>query len=271
MLEAEALHTAARRYCIERFHYWTTRYSEIVSRGADRQRAGGNYTPEALEIFPRYNIIRAIQTETERLNPLSLCDLDTMRVWLINAGESAEDGFTGMPLGEIAQRSTLEERLRFRRYIGRLSSPELDSIEPLPYRRVLTGDESKAIWSRFAARWNISESFWYPLAGSQPRDVVAFESHPFREAEVPERMRDILHIHGIERLWEMTECDLDYELDLSLFQPRYKASEGYWSSGDLDWIVYVSHESTVTIGGWLLDELKTMWPSWQAHEWNPST
>ncbi len=30
---AQALHIAARRYCIEKFNYWTAEYSKIVFHG----------------------------------------------------------------------------------------------------------------------------------------------------------------------------------------------------------------------------------------------
>jgi len=55
-----ALHTAARRYCLDWHAYWCDRYSEIVSNDGDRQQDGYHYTPEALATFPRYNVLNAI-------------------------------------------------------------------------------------------------------------------------------------------------------------------------------------------------------------------
>ncbi|MCD6052439.1 MAG: hypothetical protein K0Q55_3857, partial [Verrucomicrobia bacterium] len=35
-----------------------------------------------------------------------------------------------------------------------------------------------------------------------------------------------------------------------------------------DWIIYASHESSVTIGGeWLLPAIKSAWPNWQNRIW----
>jgi hypothetical protein len=48
----EKLHTAARRYCIDRYQYWVEGYSEVVKEGRDRDR-NNNYTDEALRVFPR--------------------------------------------------------------------------------------------------------------------------------------------------------------------------------------------------------------------------
>jgi hypothetical protein len=68
-------------------------------------------------------------------------------------------------------------------------------------------------------------------------------------------------------VWELREYGPEYEQDVSLFDPQYNGAEGYWSSGELDWIVYASHESSVTVGGWLLADVKALWPAWAAHLW----
>ena len=97
-----ALHTAARRYCLQQFTYWCERYSEIVSERGYR-RPNGGYTTEALATFPRYNILNAIRVEIERIYPARLGDLETTRALFILAGEIAEDHFT-RSMDEIAGR-----------------------------------------------------------------------------------------------------------------------------------------------------------------------
>ena len=44
-------------------------------------------------------------------------------------------------------------------------------------------------------------------------------------------------------------------------------SEGYWCDGAFDWIIYASHESSITIGGWLLPEIKKVWSNWKEGLW----
>lgn len=266
MNAAVGLHTAARRYCLERHAYWCKRYSEIVRKGGDRQR-GYHYTPEALATFPRYNVLNAIRIEIERIDPADLLDVDNTRQRLVLAGETAQDDFTARPIGEIDKRTMAEERTNFCRYIGSFEVSNLNSVENLPYRRVLTTQESRTIWSRLRSRWQIPEGHWFPLAECRLPDVVAFESKSFDDAVAYERLRDILASHGIERVRELREYGPEYEEDLALFEPCYNGAEGFWSSGDLDWIIYASHENSVTVGGWLLGELKAIWPSWQAHTW----
>ena len=262
-----ALHTAARRYCLERHAYWCERYSEIVRKRGDRPRDGYHYTPEALATFPRYNVLNAIRIELERIDPADLLDLENTRGLLVLAGEAAQDDVTARPIGEIDERAMAEERGDFCRYIGGLEASDLNAVENLPYRRVLTTQEAKTIWSQLRSRWEIPEGYWFPLAECRLPDVVAFKTKSFEDAVPYERLRDILASRGIGRLWELREYGPEYEEDLALFEPYYNGAEGYWSSGDLDWIIYASHENSVTVGGWLLDELKAMWPSWQAHAW----
>jgi hypothetical protein len=262
-----ALHTAARRYCLERHAYWCQRYSEIVRKRGDRQRDGYHYTPEALATFPRYNVLNAIRVELERIDPSKLGDAEATRGLLVLVGETAHDDFTQKPIGEIDERAIVEERGDFCRYLGGLKLGDLSAIEKLPYRRVLTNEESNATWSRLRTRWEIPPGYWFPLADCKVPDVVAFKTNAFDEAVPYQRLRDVMASRGIERLWELREYGPEYEEDPALFEPSYNGAEGYWSSGDLDWIIYASHESSVTVGGWLLAEVQRMWPSSQAHVW----
>jgi hypothetical protein len=264
MNAAVALHTAARRYCLARFTYWCDRYSELVSRGRDRQR-NGDYTDKAYAIFPRYNVLKAIRVEIERIDPVADVTLEDMKVMLIRAGDTAEDDFTRNATNEIKQRVTDEERAAYCRYIEDLSALDLESIEPFPYRRVLDDEETKAIWSRLRRIWNITEHYWYPLSDRPSNEVEAFQAS--WNSIQPEVLRSLLAERGIERVWELREYGPQYEEDTVLFESLYTGSEGYWSAGDLDWIVYASHEGSVTVGGWVLSTLKSMHPAWKEHLW----
>lgn len=265
MNAALALHTAARRYCLEQHTLWCGRYAEIV-REANRQHVGYHYTPEALATFSRYNVLNAIRVEIERMDPEKLGDLESVKTWLVLIGEAAEDEST-RSTDEIAKRAMTDEREDFCRYIRVLMLPDLNAVEPLPYQRVLTDEESKLIWGSIRGRWQIPENYWYPLTDCALFDVVAFEARAFDEAIPHERLQGILAAHGIERVWELREYGPEYEQDVSLFEPYYNGAEGYWTSGDFDWIIYASHESSVTVAGWLLREVRAIWPSWQTQVW----
>ncbi len=269
MNESLALHTAARRYCLQHHAYWCERYSELLNKGGDRRPDRFHYSDEALATFPRYKILDAIRVEIERIDPAELGDLETTRALLILAGEIAEGDFKG-PINQIEQRAKAEERETFCRYIREFAVADLNAVEALPFRRVLTTEESKAIWLRLQEQWQIADGGWYPLADCTLPDVETFKSEAFYEAIPHQRLQIILAAREIERVWELREYGPEYEEDVSLFDPFYNGAEGYWSSGDLDWIIYASHESSITVAGWLLESLKAIWPAWQTQLWDRS-
>lgn len=161
-----------------------------------------------------------------------------------------------------------EERASFSRHVRGLKLSDLSVVAPLPYRRVLTTAESQSIWSRLRSRWEIANGYWYPIADCKPPGVIAFHANAFEKAVTGEQLRAILAERDISRLWELREYGPEYEVDVSLFEPRYNGAEGYWSSGDMDWIIYSSHEGSVTVGGWLVAHVKALWPSCEAHVWS---
>ncbi|MEL6383142.1 MAG: hypothetical protein AAFQ89_11975 [Cyanobacteria bacterium J06626_18] len=254
---AQALHTAARRYCINQHTYWATRYSEISS--ADRDRAG---------IFPRYNVLNTIRVELERIDPDKLTDLNATRDQIMLAGINANDEFTLKPIRQIDADAMANERKAFCTFIRELSDVELPFVEPLPYQRVLSKSESEFLWSQLRKRWNIADGYWFPLAECPLLDVAAFQDRYFNEFCSSFSLTNLLSARGISRIWELREYGPEYEQEKSIFSPHYDGAEGYWSSDNLDWIVYASHESSITVGGWLLTEVKDHWTEWEKRIWN---
>jgi hypothetical protein len=171
-----------------------------------------------------------------------------------------------------------DERATMEAALIRVDGSTLQDVQPLPYRRVLQEDESTEIRSRIRDRWRVDvNSYWYPLTSERPADVEAFEA-PWLLHEVPTAvLQGILLRRGVSRIWEVREGGPDYAIDRALFEPEYNGQEGYWTSEALDWIVYASHESSLTVGGWLLDEVRSVWPGSVDHiykgwefEWPPT-
>jgi hypothetical protein len=265
---AQALHTAARRSCNEQYNYWATQYSEISRAGRDRAADGYHYTSEALGVFPRYNVLNAIRVELERIDPNELVDLNDTRDLIILAGTDADDDFTRKPIGQIDAEAMANERHSFCAYIRAISDAELQSVQPLPYQRVLSQSESESVWSHLRERWQITDGYWFPLAECSLPDIAAFQDRHFNEFCSSFSLINLLLSRGVSRVWELREYGPEYEQDVSLFDPHYNGAEGYWSSGDLGWVVYASHESSITVGGWLLAEIKDRWPEWKQRIWD---
>jgi len=123
------------------------------------------------------------------------------------------------------------------------------------------------VLAKVRERWRIDDGYWYPLSGERPDTVEAFQDTCFARGVPLTALRGMLRGRGIERVWELREYDEEYELATEWFEPVYNGAEGYWTSESLDWIVYASHESSVSVGGWMLDEVKNLWPEWRNHIW----
>ncbi len=144
----------------------------------------------------------------------------------------------------------------------------MNMLEPMRFRRILSEPEVQALRARLSERWQIGEPHWFPLGARPSVDVEAFQERHFSKAWPSQRLTQLLQSRGISRVWELREDGPCYEQDANPFNPFYNFAEGYWSSGDLDWIFYASHESSITIGGWMLQEVKAQWQEWQRYLWD---
>jgi len=263
----QALHTAARRYCTQKHSHWVDEYTKLPNEG--RAANDYDYTPEALNIFPRYNVLKAILNAVEKLVPSDFGSVDEARKALIATGQDAQSPFTEDPSCDIEQSAIAEERTAFCAYIANITDTALAAVAPLPYERVLQEEESKRLWGKLGEVWDVTEHHWFPLTDCARKDILAFQDRYFMDACGPEKLIPVLRSREIEKVWVLREieCDPQHEVEISLFDPCYRGSEEYWTSEKMDWIIYVSHESSVTVGGWLLDEVKRLWTQWQDHIW----
>lgn len=263
--EAENLHFAARRYCIERFVFWAERYRELAANKRDRQ--GSGYTSEAYRTFPRYQVLDAIRIDLERLTGSDVRNLADARETFALVGLTAENEFTSFDQPE-ARAAVQEEREAFERFVRNVSSADLREIEPLPYARVLSADESDRVWQSVERAWGLRRrQYWYPLAKTHRADVEAYQAPYFQAAMNTDRLGKLLAERGVTRVWELREYGPAYERDASAIEMEYNGAEGFWTSGALDWIIYASHESSITVGGWMLAEVRKLWPDSERHIW----
>lgn len=260
MNEIQALHAAARRYCKNHIHYWHGQYAAMGSRPNEES---------ALATYPRYNVLGAILQQVEQFVPEDFKTLAEARERLAVVGHTAESPFT-MFRSNIAVDAMQDERHKFTQYVRHVSSADLLLIEPLPYRRAVVGEECQALAAKLKDRWGADvHDYWHPLiAESVPAGILVFHAALFERHITDQVLRDILIAHGITRLWEIREGGSAFELDTPT-EFCYTGDEGYWTSGDMDWLIYASHESSITFAGdWLISELKRVWPDC---EQNPYT
>lgn len=262
MTNEEALHTAGRRYCMERRHLWASEYS---------RRQLDPVSPEARSMYPRYQVLDAILWAVEEVVASQFGSLATLRAYLVVAGQTADSDFTHKVTDHVAFDAIKQERDLFVSYVEHLSQGQLSAIEPLPYRRVLSAAESRRVWAAVDQRWGTGEGYWYPLrSGPMPDGVVAFHAAEFRRDRTPMPLRDLLSRRGINVLWELREgrsaTRPEYELEVQDLDPYYDGREGYWTSGAMDWLLYASHEGSMTVAGqWLVDAITAAWPHWRRY------
>ena len=59
------------------------------------------------------------------------------------------------------------------------------------------------------------------------------------------------------------ETDADTEIELESLEPVYTGAEGFWLDASFEWLLYASHESSVTVAGaTLLPRFRQAWPAW---------
>lgn len=277
MLSNLALHTAARHYCQAQSNYWQQHSTELKQT---QPRDPTRYQQMLLESYARANVLTIICTEIKRLDPDKLDDTETTRDRILQVGRVAQEHPLSPNMGQIStpqvvrltfginvEDAIANEREAFCQYIKELSDSQLKAIQPLPYERVLSPAESKTVWQQVRSRWHIIGPYWYPLSQCKMLDIAAFDTEVFEAFCSSFSLIDLLSSHGINRVWELSDYGNEYELDLSLVDPAFNGNENYWTSESLDWIIYASHESSMTIGGWLLESIKAQWPDWEKHTW----
>jgi hypothetical protein len=268
---------------MDRAAEWQSRYSDLLENEARERRRAGipepasyGYSPEALATFPRYQVLGAIQTEVESFIPADLGSLDEARELLAEAGATADDIWTKRPMDEIERRAIDEERTLFVRYVRGITGEELIGVQALPFRRTLTAEESASLRRELDNRWRV-KGYWYPHDRARdaptPAHTVALNADPFYGAELQQRLRDVVASLGVRRVWEIRELgtEPDKEIELGILEPIAWGDEGFWMDASFEWLIYASHEGSLTVtGARLLPALQEAWPAWDEHLYDGS-
>jgi hypothetical protein len=244
---------------------WSLAYAELMTARKDRE--GNQYSNEALETFPRYNVLNAVLMEVERYRPEDFADFYEAKEFFKLAATSAQSLFTEKPIGPIDALAMNDERKQLAEFIDHQTLQTVETVEPLFYRRVLSKSEEDSFINKLKDHWAISRWYWYPLSEVKPTDVEAFQDKYFENEVGTEQIISLLAKGKVTNVFEIGENEVSYEIELSILEPQYCGVESYWFDSSLSWLLYASHESSITIGGWLLDEVKAIWPNWQNRIW----
>ncbi|SIN64171.1 hypothetical protein [Chitinophaga niabensis] len=242
MTSTEALITEARRYCMEHYHYWATRYS--------KERTGQDYptysySDNDYDLFPRYNILAAMLGEIETLVGKSFPSLTDCRTSLIQIGRSANSSLTDRKDNLIESAAIQQERDKFIQFIDTATPEILEKTVPLPYRRRLEDAEKSDVYQVLLERWNYDGGYWDPIDNLSPVEIVYLAKAAITSA-------DLQAITGFissqaAHLLETTEEGIITEISSGDF--HLDCYETVFCDRNYEWLVYVSHESTVTFAG----------------------
>ena len=121
-----------------------------------------------------------------------------------------------------------------------------------------------------ASEWKVDSDYWYPLVDVPRGDLLAFDAMAFGQAVARGPLHRVLEERGIARVFELREGGSAFEIELRDLEPTYTGDEGYWCTKELDWLLYASHEGSLTVAGeWLIRDIKRVWQSWEKHVWHP--
>lgn len=120
------------------------------------------------------------------------------------------------------------------------------------------------IRERLRQQWAIeAEHMWVPLTGHLQENTAYFEYSQFEQLFGMERLREILSQLSQEPVFAISEVGEDYQGPITIVEEygSQQLIEMYYCDEHASWVVYVSHENTVTLAGQeLLAHVKSAWP-----------
>jgi hypothetical protein len=226
-------------------------------------------------------ILRAILEEIERRVADDFRNLADTRAFLVAAGRDAKVVDYGVSLGGGRRRVSVHEpdwnpeeiaardqaRAGYLDYVAHLSPEDAAGVPAAPYRRVMSESKRRRVARELSQRWQADPSrhYWHPLwVEAVPAGVFAAQDWYFHKDVGAATLQGILLRHGIARVWQISPGRVPPALELHPRLCTFSGTEVYWSSRELDWLVYTSHEASITFAGpWLVEELKRAWPTWE--------
>lgn len=158
----------------------------------------------------------------------------------------------------------------FYSFLNELFTQE-ESLPPadIPYSRVIIGAEATALQDRFRSVWEYENTaYWFPLMGDEPKKIsdkffIMFEYlEPYMEQL--EQIIGLPHTHLYsygEDCFRPSHCIETVEF------MEYGGCETIFTDKEFTWVIYFSHENTVSFAGSIVPKVKELLSPIKAH-WN---
>jgi hypothetical protein len=258
MTDIEKLITSARHYCKDNFVLWADKYQ--------KESSGNNnpYSNNDYNIFPRYNVLTAIQQGVETLvgqefqsfenckQQLTDIGLTSHSIFTIDSnaeihllGESGKYKSTTGRQNPIAKNAMKEERTKFVEFINSRTTKNISHVE-LPYRHRLTDSKMVLVRKQLADIWNYDGDYWNPLDDKCSKETVFLMEDNLTEDD-NRKIIEFIVANSNKRFFEITEDRIDYEMEVDSF--NLDLYETIVTDKSFSWVIYGSHEDTLTFGG----------------------
>ena len=141
---------------------------------------------------------------------------------------------------------------QFIRFVEELNLSELSEVSPIPYERRLFDEESQrlkiSLKNKFDfGTWKDKNYYWEPISKTQNKvPFIYFEDDIFKIKEV-ERVIEIVKSFSEDRIYFLTAESINYEVDTSAL--NFDWIESAYCNLETDWLIYISHEGTITFSG----------------------
>ena len=224
-----------RLYCREQFIYWWEQY-----------RQNGGYAHYA------YHRLQAIAFGLEYLTDLDFPGIDQYKeaVYSLLTNPQLMRELPGKhPAGQALVDLVTEQ------FISTMEMLQPDCPSPpINYRRQLRGEDAQWVKQQFADRWGYRyPDYWYPLTQESKPEPSFFVTWDVAERHLPE-LEDFFAQKGL--CYEFGESGAPLwstcaECAVTLFCPELAHA-----AKDFSWIVYCSHEMTITFAGSIVPQIQ---------------
>ena len=143
-------------------------------------------------------------------------------------------------------------RTGFIKFVNELNVNELSEISPIPFERRLTEEESQKLEISLKDKfdfgsWKDENYYWEPISKTQNKiPLVYFEDNLFKSEEV-QKVVEIIKSISRDRIFLLTDENINYEVETSLLTVDW--IESAYCNFETDWLIYISHEGTITFSG----------------------
>lgn len=218
------------------------------------------------------NIFKSFLIEIESLITNDYKLLEEFQVSLINVIESStvksNTIYCYPNYNEEEKRLSIISKQELISCIKSIDKEKLNYAQPIFYRRVLAENEIDYIEEKVKDKWRI-KNFFDPFTGSHREDVIVFKEEFFYDNINFIKLQDALKNLGEEKIYEINITNpTSYIMDIPAFK-MFKhfdepCLEGFCCSPKMEWIIYKSHEDTISIDGKvLINEVKMLIDSWK--------